>query len=340
MNRPPSPLTMLLSRHTKRREFIAGLGSAAAWPLAARAQQPGMPVVGFLGQGTAAASQSRLVAVRQGLSEVGYVEGRNVAIESRFAEGQFDRLPALAADLVRHRVAVIVANGPPPARAARAQSDTIAIVFGMGEDPVKEGLVASLNRTGGNITGVSNFANRLLGKRMGLLWEIVPDATTLALLVNPNNPNAEPDIKDAQASADALGRQLEVLTAKTESDLDGAFAAIVQRQVGGLLVGIDTFFEVNREQLAALALRHGIPAVYPRRDYPDAGGLMSYEASTAEMYRQVGIYTGRILKGEKPADLPVQQATKFEFVINLKTAKAQGITIPPGMLALADEVIE
>jgi putative tryptophan/tyrosine transport system substrate-binding protein len=325
----------------RRREFIAGLGGAAAWPLATRAQHRGaMPVVGYLGQGTAAASQPRLVAVRQGLSEVGYVVGRNVAIEPRFAEGQFDRLPALAADLVRSQVAVIVAQGPPPARAAKAQSNTIPIVFGMGEDPLKEGLVASFNRPDGNITGYTNFANQLIGKRMGLLREIVPNATKLALLVNPDNPNAEPDMKDAQASADALGRQLRVLTAKTERDFEGAFAAIVQEQVGGLLVGVDGLFEVNREQLAALALRHGIPAIFPQADYPASGGLMSYDANTTEMYRQVGIYTGRILKGEKPADLPVQQATKVELVINLKTAKALGLTIPETLLATADEVIQ
>jgi putative ABC transport system substrate-binding protein len=324
----------------RRREFIAGLGSAAVWPLVARAQQPALPVVGFLGQGTAAAAQSRLDAVQQGLSEVGFIEGRNVAIEGRFAEGQFDRLPALAADLVRRQVAVIVANGPAPARVAKAQSSTIPIVFGMGEDPVKESLVASLNRPGGNITGYTNFSNRLLGKRMGLLREIVPNATKLALLVNPNNPNAEPDVKDAQASAVALGRQLRGLRAKTERDFEGAFTAMVQEQVGGLLVGVDALFELNREQLAALALRHGIPAIFPRREYPDSGGLMSYDASTVEMYRQVGIYTGRILKGEKPANLPVLQATKFELVINLKTAKALGLTIPETLLATADEVIQ
>jgi len=307
-------------------------GAAVAWPLSAKAQhRAAMPVVGFLGQSTATAAQPR---------QVGYVEGRNVAIEARFAEGQFDRLPALAADLVRRQVAAIVANGPAPARAAKAQSNTIPIVFGMGEDPVKEGLVASLNRPDGNITGYTNFANQLIGKRMGLLREIVPNATKLALLVNPDNPNAEPDMKGAQASADALGRQLRVLTAKTERDFEEAFAAIVQEQVGGLLVGVDALFEVNREQLAALALRHGIPAIFPHRDYPASGGLMSYDASTAEMYRQVGIYTGRILKGEKPANLPVLQPTKFELVINLKTAKALGLEIPPGMLAIADEVIE
>jgi putative ABC transport system substrate-binding protein len=210
----------------------------------------------------------------------------------------------------------------------------------MGEDPVKEGLVVSFNRPGGNITGYTNFTNQLFGKRMGLLREIVPNATKLALLVNPNNPNAETDMKDAQASADALGRQLRVLTAKTERDFEGAFTAIVQEQVGGLLVGVDTLFDVNREQLAALALRHGIPAIFPRSDYPASGALMSYDASTVEMYRQVGIYTGRILKGEKPANLPVLQPTKFELVINLKTAKALGLTIPETLLATADEVIQ
>jgi putative ABC transport system substrate-binding protein len=325
----------------RRRDFIAGLGSAAAWPLAARAQQRGaMPVVGFLGQGNAAQAQSRLDAVRQGLSEIGYVEGRNVAIGLRFAEGQFDRLPALAADLVRRQVAVIVAQGPPATRAAKAQSNTIPIVFGMGEDPVKESLVASLNQPGGNITGYTNFANQLLGKRMGLLREIVPNATKLALLVNPNNPNAEPDMNDAKASADALGRQLRGQRAKTQGDFEGAFTAMVQEQVGGLLVAVDALFEGNREQLAALALRHRIPAIFPQREYPDSGGLMSYDASTVEMYRQVGIYTGRILNGEKPSNLPVLQPTKFELVINLKTAKALGLTVPETLLATADEVIQ
>ena len=321
-----------------RREIIAGLGSAAAWPVVARAQQPAMPVIGYLGQGTAATDQPRLVAVRQGLSEVGYVEGRNVAIEPRFAEGQFDQLPALAADLVRRQVAVIVANGPPPAHAAKAQSNTIPIVFAMGQDPVKEGLVVSFNRPGGNITGYSNFTNQLFGKRMGLLREIAPNATKLALLVNPNNPNAEPDTKDAQASADALGRQLRVLTAKTERDFEGAFAAIVQEQVGGLLVGVDSLFDV--EQLVVLAARHAIPVIYPYRQFVAAGGLMSYGPSFTEPYRVAGIYAGRILKGEKPADLPVQQPTKLELVINLKTAKALGLTIPETLLATADEVIQ
>jgi putative tryptophan/tyrosine transport system substrate-binding protein len=327
----------------RRREFILGVGSAAALPLTAKAQQPGavaVPVVGFLGQGTPEQGQSRLDAVRQGLSETGYVVGRDVAIEPRFAEGRFDRLPALAADLVRRQVAVIVANGPPPTRAAKAQSNTIPIVFGMGEDPVNEGLVASLNRPGGNITGYSNFANQLLGKRMELLREIVPKATKLALLVNPNNPNAEPDMKDAQTSADALGWQLRVLRAKAEREFEGAFAAIVQEEVGGLLVAVDALFEANREQLAALALRYDIPGIFPQREYPDSGGLMSYDASTVEMYRQVGIYTGRILKGERPANLPVLQPTKFELVINLKTAKALGLTIPETLLATADEVIQ
>jgi putative tryptophan/tyrosine transport system substrate-binding protein len=282
-----------------------------------------------------------LIGVRQGLSETGYVEGRNVAIEFRFADGQYDRLPALAADLIRHRVAVIIANGPPPARAVKGQTDTIPIVFGMGEDPVKEGLVASFNRPGGNITGVTNFTNQLWGKRMGLLREIVPTATTLALLVNPNNPNAEPDIKDAQASADVLGRKLHVVTAKTERELEAAFAEIAQRQVGGLLVGVDGLFIIHREKLAALEVRHGIPAIYPERQFPASGGLMSYEASsTMEMYRQVGVYTGRILKGEKPADLPVVQLTKFQLVINVTTAKALGLTIPETLLATADEVIQ
>jgi putative ABC transport system substrate-binding protein len=275
----------------------------------------------------------------QRLGELGWIEGRNVTIEYRWAEGQYDKVPTLAADLVRRRVSVIFANGPPAVLAAKAETATIPIVFFVGEDPVKEGLVASLNRPGGNITGVTNFQNQLFGKQLGLLREILPKETALALLVNPNNPNAEPDTKDARAAAGALGLELRVLTARNEVELELAFAAMVKQKVGGLLVGVDNF-SVLPEQLVALATRHAIPAIYHLRDFPVAGGLMSYDASRVNSWRQAGIYVGRVLKGERPGDLPVQQATKFELVINLKTAKALGLEFPPGILAIADEVIE
>jgi putative tryptophan/tyrosine transport system substrate-binding protein len=322
----------------KRRAFISLLGGAAAWPLAARAQQPAMPVIGFLNQPS---STPRLEGFRRGLSETGYVEGRNVLIEYRWAEGQADRLPALAADLVRWPVSLIASAGVPAVRAAQTQTTTIPIVFIVGEDPVKEGLVANLNRPGANSTGVSSFSNQLFAKRLQLLHEIAPKSAKLALLVNPNNPNAEPDAKDAQAAVNALGRELQVLTARTEDDFEGIFAGLRQREIGGLAVGVDfSVFLAGRERLTALAARYAVPAIYDRRDFPTAGGLMSYGAKEAESDRQWGLYAGRILKGEKPGDLPVQQSTKFEFVINLKTVTTLGLTIPPGVLAIADEVIE
>jgi putative tryptophan/tyrosine transport system substrate-binding protein len=268
------------------------------------------------------------------------VEGRNVAFEYRSSEGHYDRLPALAAEFVRRQVAVIYAGGAPAARAAKAATTTIPIVFTMGEDPVKEGLVASLNRPGGNITGYSNFNNQLVSKRLELLREIAPKAEVLGLLVNPTNPNADPDTKDVQAAADALGLRLQVLKASTERELETAFASIVQQPLGGLLVGVDPWFRERPERITVPAARYSVPAIYERRSFPAAGGLMSYSSSVTEGARQAGIFIARILKGAKPADLPVQRATKFEFVINLKTAKALGLTIPETLLATADEVIQ
>jgi putative tryptophan/tyrosine transport system substrate-binding protein len=324
----------------RRREFIALLGSVAAWPMAARGQQRPTPVIGFLQMGYPSSSAPMLAGLRQGLGETGFVEGRNVSIEYRWAEGQYERIPALAADLVSAKVSVISAGGPPSVRALKTLTATIPVVFAMGEDPVKEGLVASLNRPGGNITGFSYFANLLFAKRLGLLHECVPKDAAFGFLVNPENPNAEPDSKDVQVAADALGRQLHVFKAKRERDLDPAFEHMGRLRVGGLCVNIDMLFIAWREQIIALADRRSIPAIYERREYPVEGGLMSYGASDADAFRQVGIYIGRILKGEKPADLPVQQSTKFDFVINLKTAKALRLDIPPGILAIVDEVIE
>jgi putative tryptophan/tyrosine transport system substrate-binding protein len=324
----------------KRREFITLLGGAATWPLAARAQQPAVPVIGFLHAAFPRGFTEAVAGFRQGLGETGYVEGRNVTIEYRWAEGQYDRLPALAADLDRRQVAVVFASSPPAVRVVKAENSMLPIVFAMGEDPIKEGLVTSLSRPGGNVTGFSWFSNQLFGKRLALLSEIVPNAAVLALLVNPNNPNADPDTKEAQLAAGQLGRQLQVLTAGTEGDIETAFTAMVQRQVGAVAVGVDGFFLDRREQLVALAARHAIPAIFDRRQYPDSGGLMSYGANQVDSWRQGGIYVGRILKGEKPGDLPVQQSTKFEFVINLKTARTLGLDIPPTVVARADEVIE
>jgi putative ABC transport system substrate-binding protein len=329
----------------RRREFGTLLGGAAAssslWPLAAPAQQRALPVIGFLSHGSAVVRAPLVAGFRQGLNEAGFVEGRNVAFEYRWAEDQFDRLPGLATDLVRRPVAVIFANGPPSVRAAKAATATIPIVFSMGEDPITEGVVSGFTRPEGNVTGFSFFTNQLFGKRLGLLHDIVPKAAMFALLVNPNNPNAEPDAKDAQVAADALGRQLFVLKAWTERDFEPAFAAMVERKVGGLVVGVDaSLFSERRAQLIALAARHAIPAMYHDCQYPDSGGLMSYGASQVDSWRQAGGYVGRILKGDKPADLPVQQSTRFEFVINLKTAKALGLDIPPGILAIVDEEVE
>jgi putative tryptophan/tyrosine transport system substrate-binding protein len=327
----------------KRREFITLVGGAAAgWPIAASAQQPAMPVVGFLHSASAAAFAASLAAFRNGLSETGYVEGQNVAIEYRWAEGQNDRLPALAAELVRRRVAVIVTPGSTAATlAAKAATATIPIVFIIGADPVKIGLVASLNRPGGNATGINDFGVEIGAKRLGLLHELLPGAAHFGVLVNPDNPFiTESFVTEMQTAASAIGRQIEVVTASTNGDIDTAFAMLVRKQVDALLTGPDTLFVTRRVQLITLAVRHALPALYHRRELAEAGGLMSYGSDLPDQYRQTGVYVGRILKGEKPAEMPVQLPTRFEFVINLQTAKTLGIEIPATLLARADEVIE
>jgi putative tryptophan/tyrosine transport system substrate-binding protein len=324
----------------RRREFIALLGGAAAWPLAAWAQQPALPVVGYLGAGSPAPAASVLAIFRQTLAEAGYVEGRNVAIEYRFAEGQYDRLPALAAELVRRQVAVIVAVPTPAALAAKAAIATIPIVFIAAEDPVKVGLVANLARPGGNVTGGSILFAELGPKQLGLLRELVPTAARIGLLINPSNVNAEDVTKDLTAAGAAMGVKIEVVQASNILEIDAAFASLVRKRADALVTGTDSFFFNRRLQLATLATRHAIPAVFNAREYVEAGGLMSYGTSLTEAFRQVGIYTGRILQGAKPADLPVVQSSKFEFVINLSTARALGLEIPPTLLARADEVIE
>jgi putative ABC transport system substrate-binding protein len=324
----------------QRREFIALLGGAAAWPLAARAQPGAAPVVGFLGLTTPEGFASTITGFRKGLGEAGFVQDRNVAVEFVWAESKMERLPALAADLVRRRVGVIFTSSPTSVRAIMAASASTPVVFIMGEDPVKEGVVASLNRPGGNVTGISDFANQLAGKLLGLMHDTVPKAAAFGLLVNPNHPNVVSDTRDAQVAAAALGRELKVFNAATERDFEPAFAAMAALGIGALFVSTDPFYTDRRERLVALAARHAIPAIYPRREFPLAGGLMSYEADRLETSRLAGIYVGRILKGEKPANLPVLQSAKFEFVINLKAAKALGLDIPSGVLAIADEVIE
>jgi putative ABC transport system substrate-binding protein len=315
-------------------------GGAAAWPLVARAQQPVMPVVGILIGGSAESFAPFAPAFRKGLNDGGFPEGSNMPFEFRWANGQVDRLPGLAADLVGLRPTVITTQTLPAALAAKAATGTIPVVFVIGEDPVKVGLVSSFSRPGGNVTGMTNFMNVLEAKRLELVSEAVPKATLLALLVNPNNPNAEVDSRDLQAAADALRRRLQVLRASSEPEIETAFAAIIEQKVDALFVNIDPFLFSRREQLTTLAARHGVPTIYPLRDYVAAGGLISYGASFDNAWRQAGIYAGRILKGAKPADLPVVQPTKYELVINLKAAKALGLEIPPKLLALADEVIE
>jgi putative ABC transport system substrate-binding protein len=325
----------------RRRDAIGLLVGAAAWPLLARAQQPAMPLVGWLGSASPTPYAGRVAAFRQGLNEVGYVDGRNVAIEFRWAEGQYDRLSALASELVGRRVAAIATSGGTiSARAAKAATSTIPIVFASGGDPVKAGLVASLNRPGANVTGVFFFGAVLRTKRLELLHEMVPKAATISLLMNPNNLNGEIEATDLQAAARALGRQFAVLNARDESEIDAAFKTILEQRIGAILISTDPFFNSRRNQLTALATRHAIPTIYPLREFVAAGGLMSYGTSNTEEYRHAGIYVGKILKGARPADLPVVQPTKFELVINLSVAKALGLTVPDKLLALADEVIE
>jgi putative tryptophan/tyrosine transport system substrate-binding protein len=327
----------------RRREFIAAVGSAATLPLAVRAQQPAMPVIGFLaGASPDNEGYSRITTVfLQGLKETGYVERQNVAIEYRWAEDHYDRLPVLAADLVHREVAVIATFDTASSLAAKAATAMIPIVFSMGADPIKIGLVHNLAQPGGNVTGMSHLINALSSKRLGFLRELVPTAATFGLLVDPTNPNAKFETADMQAAVDLLGYKLVVASASTASEVDAAFTKLVQQRIDALAVAAHAFFLGDRShQLAELALRHRVPAIYAFREITIAGGLISYGGSLAEAYHQAGIYTGRILKGDKPADLPVQTPTKFELVINLKTAKGLGLTIPAGVLSIADEVIE
>jgi putative ABC transport system substrate-binding protein len=322
----------------QRREFITLLGGAAAiWPLGARAQQSAMPVIGFLWSGSP--GSPLVTEFKQGLKEAGFIEGQNVAIEYRWAEGQYDRLPTLAADLVRRKVTMIVANTA-SASAAKAATTTIPIVFQAGLDPVKGGLVASLNRPGGNITGIVSLNAEVGPKRLELAHELVPTANTIALLINPTNPAAETLSTDAQTATRTIGMQLHILHASSETELDAVFATLAQLQVGALVIGADAFFSSRSAQLAAQAARYALPTISPYRAFPAAGGLISYGGNNLDAYRLAGVYAGRIIKGERPADLPVMQATKIEMVINLKTAKALGLTIPLPLVGRADEVIE
>jgi putative ABC transport system substrate-binding protein len=325
----------------RRREFITLIGGAAvAWPLAAWAQQSAMPVIGFLGISSPADRTRLVTAFRQGVRETGYVEGQNVAIEYRWAQDQHDVLPDLAADLVRRQVTVIAAHDTPSSIVAKAATTTIPIVFVSGGDPVKLGLVVSLNRPGGNVTGVTFVIAELGAKQLGLLHELQPGAVRVGVLVDPNFPLIESFVSDVQAAASSVRKQIEVLEAPTGRDIDTAFASLAQKPIDALLVGPSPLFNNRRVQLVTLATYHRVPAIYPWREAAEVGGLMSYGTNLSDAYRQAGVYTGRILKGEKPADLPVMQSIKFEFVINLNTAKAFGLSFPPGLLAIADEVIE
>ena len=326
----------------RRREFITLLGGAvAAWPLAVGAQQPSIPVIGYLSSRSPDESKHLVEAFRMGLQAGGYVEGQNVAIEYRWGEGQYGRLPALAADLIRRGVAVLVTTGGEPSVfAAKAATSAIPIVFTVGGDPVKLGLVASLNRPGGNATGVSLLTTAPEAKRLGLLRELVPDATVFGVLINPNYQGAEAQSREVQEAGRAIGRRIHIANAGNDQELATAFAALVEQRASALLVGADPFFDTRRDRIVALAAQFKLPAIYQFRDYAVAGGLMSYGISIADGYRQVGIYTGQILKGANPADLPIHQSIKFEFVINLKTAKTFGVLISDNLLSLADEVIE
>jgi ABC-type uncharacterized transport system substrate-binding protein len=325
----------------RRREFISFLGGATAWPLGARAQRAPIPVVGFMSARSADDSVRLVAAFRHGLAEAGYVEGRNVALEFRWVEDQNDQLVALAADLVRRQVTVIVADSTPGALAAKVATATIPIVVSLGSNPLEVGLVASLNRPGGNLTGVTTLNVEVGPKRLELLHELVPTATVVALLVNPTSPNlAETTAKDLRAAARTLGLQIHILHASAERDFDTVFATLVKLRAGALVIGSDAFFDSRSEQLAALAVRHAVPAIYQFREFAAAGGLTSYGGSYTDPFRQAGVYTGRILKGEKPADLPIQQSSKVELFINLKTARALGLNFPPALLGRADEVIE
>jgi putative ABC transport system substrate-binding protein len=325
----------------RRREFLGvlGGGAGASWPLVARAQQAVLPLIGFLHSGSSNLYARLVHAFQDGLNEAGYIEGRNIAIEYRWADGKYDRLPILAADLVLRQVAVIVANSP-AIPAAKAATTTIPIIFQTGSDPVASGLVASLSRPGGNLTGVSTMNVELTPKRLELLREFVPTAIALALLVNPTNPNADIQSRDLKAAAVALGLQLHVLYASSERDFDTVFTTLAQLRVGGLVIAPDAFFISRSEQLAELTVRHALPAIFSYREFAAAGGLLSYGGSSTDQFRQAGIYAGRILKGERPADLPVQQVTKIELIINLKIAKVLGLTVPLSLLGRADEVIE
>jgi putative ABC transport system substrate-binding protein len=340
MNQPSSPISMLLSRHTRRREFVAGLAGAAAWPLAARAQQP-MPVIGFLSSASPGPYSPVVAAVRQGLAEAGYVEGQNLTIVYRWADSQLQRLPALAAELVARNVSAILTSGAvPPALAAKAATSTIPIVFHMGNDPVGAGVVSSLNRPGGNITGVSVLTTGTVSKRLGLVGELLPAATVIGALVNPTGPPMQAVIDELEAAVRQLSLSLHVVRASSQQGLADAFEALAQRKVGALIVNGDPFFRTRTDQIVALAAHHAIPAIYSDRDYARSGGLVSYGPSIVDASRLQGVYAAKILKGEKPGDLPVVQAAKFELVANLKTAKALNLSFLSSLLARADEVIE